>query len=84
MEFAFTEQGWEDYMYWQNRDKKILKKINALLKDIERHPFLGIGAPEPLKYALSGNWSRRITLEHRLVYIVRDNQIRIIQCRFHY
>lgn len=84
MDFAFTDQGWEDYIYWQNTDKEILKKINSLLKDIKRNPFTGIGSPEPLKHSLSGYWSRRITLEHRLVYTVDDKRIRITQCRLHY
>ncbi|MEQ9307073.1 MAG: Txe/YoeB family addiction module toxin [Marinoscillum sp.] len=84
MEVVFLDQGWEDYLYWQNQDKKILKKINNLLKDIDRHPFEGIGSPEPLKHDLSGYWSRRITLEHRLVYRVLEGQIRVIQCRYHY
>ncbi|NEN25735.1 Txe/YoeB family addiction module toxin [Cryomorpha ignava] len=71
-------------MYWQNHDKRILKKNNTLLKDVKRQPFAGIASPEPLKHSLSGNWLRRITMEHRLVYLVRDDQIRITQCRFHY
>lgn len=84
MEVVFLDQGWEDYLYWQSHDKKILKKINNLIKDIKRTPFEGIGSPEALKHALSGYWSRRITLEHRLVYRVIDNQVRILQCRYHY
>lgn len=84
MDFVFAAQGWEDYLYWQSHDKKILKKINVLLKDIKRTPFEGIGSPEPLRHSLSGYWSRRITLEHRLVYTVGDDQIRIMQCRYHY
>jgi toxin YoeB len=84
MEVLFLDQGWEDYLYWQSHDKKILVKINSLLKDISRNPFSGLGAPEPLKHDLSGYWSRRITLEHRLVYRVHDRQIRVIQCRYHY
>jgi toxin YoeB len=78
------DQAWEDYLYWQSHDKKVLKKINSLLKDIHRDPFKGIGSPEPLKHNLSGYWSRRITLEHRLVYRVIDKQIRVVQCRYHY
>lgn len=84
MEIVFLEQGWEDYLYWQDKDKKILKKINSLLKDIARDPFNGIGSPEPLKHELSGYWSRRITLEHRIVYRVHQGQIRVLQCRYHY
>ncbi len=71
-------------MYWQNTDKQILKKINQLIKDIKKEPFEGIGKPEPLKYELSGFWSRRISDEHRLVYEVSDNYIAIVSCRFHY
>ena len=84
MDIVFLDQGWEDYLYWQGQDKKVLKKINELIKAIERDPFKGIGSPEPLKHGLSGYWSRRITLEHRFVYRVYNNQIRIIQCRYHY
>ena len=71
-------------MYWQNTDKQILKKINQLIKDIKREPFEGIGKPEPLKYELSGFWSRRISDEHRLVYEVSESYIAIVSCRFHY
>ena len=84
MDVVFIDQGWEDYLYWQIHDKKILKKINTLLRDINRDPFNGIGSPEPLKHDLAGYWSRRITLEHRLVYRMLDGQIRVIQCRYHY
>lgn len=84
MEVVFIDQGWEDYLYWQIHDKKILKKINTLLRDINRDPFNGIGSPEPLKHDLAGYWSRRITLEHRLVYRMLAGQIRVIQCRYHY
>jgi len=81
---AFTKQGWEDYQYWQNRERKILIRINDLIKDIMRSPFSGIGKPEPLRGNLSGYWSRRVNLEHRLVYGVRDSQVVILQCRYHY
>jgi len=81
---TFSNQAWGDYLYWQNQDKKVLKRINLLIKDISRDPFKGLGEPEPLKYNWSGYWSRRITLEHRLVYKVVDNEIRIAQCRYHY
>jgi len=84
MQVVFLDQGWEDYLYWQNHDRKVLKKINKLLKDIDRDPFRGIGSPEPLKHDLSGYWSRRITLEHRLVYRMNSGEIRVIQCRYHY
>ncbi len=81
---TFTPQAWEDYLYWQSHDKQLLKKINQLIKDCQRNPFDGIGKPEPLKRDLSGAWSRRITEEHRLVYIVTDDELRISNCRFHY
>lgn len=84
MEVVFLDQGWEDYLYWQNNDKKILKKINTLLKDIYRNPYEGLGSPEALKHNLSGYWSRRITLEHRIVYRMLNGQIRVVQCRYHY
>ena len=84
MRITFTEISWEDYTYWQNTDKKILKRINMLLKETLRHPFEGVGKPEALKGNLSGYWSRRIDREHRLVYGVEDNEIIIIQCRYHY
>jgi toxin YoeB len=84
MKISFQDDGWEDYLYWQQQDKKILKRINTLLKDISRQPFEGIGKPEPLKYTLSGYWSRRINDEHRLVYTVKNKQIIVIQCRYHY
>lgn len=81
---TFTSDAWDDYLYWQNIAKKKLKKINSLIKDIYRSPFTGEGKPEGLKGSLSGYWSRRIDSEHRLVYKVLDNQIIIIQCRYHY
>lgn len=84
MNLIFSDKAWEEYMYWQNTDKQILKKINQLIKDIKREPFEGVGKPEPLKYELSGFWSRRISDEHRLVYEVSDNYIAIVSCRFHY
>lgn len=80
----FADQAWDDYMHWQANDQKIVKRINLLIKDIKREPFSGIGEPEPLKYNWSGYWSRRITLEHRLVYKVTDQMILIAQCRYHY
>ena len=84
MILSFADDAWSDYLYWQQQDKKILKKINRLIKEIERDPFEGIGEPEPLKYNWSSYWSRRITIEHRLVYKVLDEQILIAQCRYHY
>jgi|TARA_R100001509_G_scaffold8272_1_gene4687 toxin YoeB len=80
----FAEKAWEDYLYWQRTDKKLVKRINALIKDITREPFEGIGKPEPLKHALSGYWSRRINDEHRIVYKVQDNSLLIAQLRYHY
>ncbi|MGN1350768.1 MAG: Txe/YoeB family addiction module toxin [Anaerovoracaceae bacterium] len=76
--------AWEDYLYWQGQDKKILKRINQLVKDIGRSPFEGIGKPEPLKGNLAGFWSRRIDEEHRLVYAVEDERVLIFSCRGHY
>ncbi len=76
--------AWEDYLYWQKNDRKILRKLNELIKETIREPFSGIGKPEPLKHALDGYWSRRITREHRLVYKVNNNGIHIVQCRYHY
>jgi toxin YoeB len=81
---AWAETAWEDYLYWQSHDKKVLKRINTLIKEISRQPFTGIGDPEPLKHHWSGYWSRRIDLEHRLVYKVSDGEIVIVQCRYHY
>jgi toxin YoeB len=84
MIIAWAEKGWEDYLYWQAADKKILNRINALIKDIKRSPFKGIGDPEPLKYNWSSYWSRRINKEHRLVYKYEKDTIIIVQCRYHY
>lgn len=84
MKLVFAEKAWEDYLYWQSTDKKVLKRVNTLIKDIKRSPFKGIGDPEPLKYNWSGFWSRRITKEHRMVYAVEKDSILIAQCRFHY
>ena len=84
MKLIFSEHAWNDYFYWQKTDKKILKRINAVVKDIQRSPFDGIGKPEPLKHALSGYWSRRINDEHRLVYKISDESILIAQLRYHY
>ena len=84
MKLIFSEQAWEDYLYWQKTDKKLLERINTLIKDISRSPFEGIGKPEPLKNALSGYWSRRINDEHRIVYKLSDGSVLIAQLRFHY
>ena len=84
MELVWQTHAWEDYLYWQETDKKILLKINELIKDCLRNPFKGIGKPEPLKGQYKGFWSRRITDEHRLVYAMKDKQLHILQGRFHY
>jgi toxin YoeB len=84
MKILFAEKAWEDYLYWQQTDKKILKRINLLIRDIQRQPFDGIGKPEPLKFNLAGYWSRRIDEEHRLVYKVQGDTMSIAQCRYHY
>ena len=84
MQLAWDDAAWEDYLYWQQNDKKLLGRINELIKDTLRSPFKGIGKPEPLKGNLAGCWSRRINDEHRLVYCIKDKQIIILQCRFHY
>jgi toxin YoeB len=84
MTLVFVDESWEDYLYWKKTDKNKLKRINELIKDISRHPFEDIGNPEPLKYKYSGFWSRRIDSEHRLIYQVRDSDILIAKCRFHY
>jgi toxin YoeB len=84
MILSWAETAWEDYLYWQKTDKKILQRINKLIKDTKRQPFEGIGDPEPLKHNWTGYWSRRINKEHRLVYKVTDNTLYIAQCRYHY
>ena len=84
MLLTFTDSAWDDYLYWQKTDKKILKKINDLIKDIKRHPYEGLGKPEPLRHDYAGYWSRRIDKENRLVYFVNKESISIIKCRYHY
>ncbi|MFN8430174.1 MAG: Txe/YoeB family addiction module toxin [Spirosomataceae bacterium] len=84
MKILFLDDAWEDYLYWQSTDKSMLKKVNSLIKEIERTPFEGSGKPEPLKHNLNGCLSRRINLEHRLVYKVEDDAIIVLQCRYHY
>ena len=84
MQKLWTDDAWDDYFYWQTNDKKILKRINELVKDIERNGHVGIGKPEPLKYDLSGWWSRHIDDTHRLIYRIEDDKIKITHCRTHY
>ncbi len=84
MKLIFSENAWEDYLYWQNTDKKKLKRVNHLIKDIQRNKYDGIGKPEPLKHSLFGYWSRRISNEHRIVYKIENSTILIVQLRYHY
>lgn len=84
MKYVFVDESWEDYLYWQKTNKKYVKKINDLLIEISRNPFSGIGKPEPLKHKYKGFWSRRIDSEHRLIYTVKNDDILIAKCRFHY
>ena len=84
MNISWTDESWDEYLYWQSKDKKVLKKINSLIKDIKRSPYEGVGKPEPLKHELAGCYSRRITDEHRLVYEVNEYNIIVIGCRYHY
>lgn len=80
----FHPNAWEDYLYWQQHDKQILKRLNQLIKDVLRSPFEGIGKPEPLKYELKGCWSRRIDQEHRLIYLMEKDELHLLACRHHY
>lgn len=84
MRLVWTAEAWGDYLYWQTSDKKMLKRVNQLLRDTLRDPFEGIGKPEPLKFGADGAWSRRITQEHRLVYMLVDGDLVILQVRYHY
>ena len=84
MKYIFVDESWEDYQYWLKTDKKIIARINYLLKEISRTPYSGAGKPEPLKYKYKGFWSRRITDEHRLIYQIKDEELLIVKCRFHY
>jgi toxin YoeB len=84
MILSWAETAWEDYLYWQATDKKILKRINTLITDIKQHPFSGLGDPEPLRHNWTGYWSRRIDREHRIVYKATEDAIFIAQCRYHY
>jgi len=84
VKIIFSTQSWEDYLYWQRTDKRILKRINGLIKDIRREPYKGKGKPEPLRHALSGYWSRRINEQHRIVYKIKEDSLFIAQLRYHY
>jgi toxin YoeB len=84
MKLIFSEGAWEDYLYWQQQDRRMVERINKLIKEAQREPFAGIGKPEPLKHALAGYWSRRITDEHRMVYKVDGDSMLIAQLRYHY
>ena len=84
MKLIFSENAWDDYLYWQKIDQKIMKRINTLIREIQRSPFDGIGKPEPLKHDFSGYWSRRIYDEHRIIYKIEKNSVLIVQLRYHY
>ena len=84
MKKTFSDRAWEDYLYWQKNDKRMLKKVNELIKDIDRNQYEGIGKPEALKHSLSGYWSKRINEEHRLIYRIIDDEMYIAQIRYHY
>lgn len=84
MKLIFSEHAWEDYLHWQQTDRKMLARINTLIREIQRRPFQGIGKPEPLRHGLAGYWSRRINDEHRLVYKVTEDALLIAQLRYHY
>ena len=83
MKLVFADEAWEDYLYWQKQDRQMVERINRLMRETQRDPFAGIGKPEPLKHALSGFWSRRITDEHRMVYRCSGDALEIVQLRFH-
>jgi toxin YoeB len=84
VKLTFSDEAWEDYLHWQKQDRKMVERINKLIKEVQRDPFVGVGKPEPLKHALSGFWSRRITDEHRMVYRVTEDALEIAQLSFHY
>ena len=84
MKLIFSDAAWEDYLYWQQQDRRMAERINKLIKETQREPFSGIGKPEPLKHALAGYWSRRITDEHRMVYRIEGDSILLAQLRYHY
>jgi toxin YoeB len=84
VKLIFADEAWEDYLYWQKQDKKMLERINKLIAEVKREPFSGVGKPEPLKHALSGYWSRRINDEQRMVYRIEADALLLAQLRFHY
>ena len=84
MKLIFSDEAWDDYWYWQKQDRKMVERINKLIQEVKREPFSGLGKPEPLKHALSGFWSRRITDEHRMVYRVEGAALLLAQLRYHY
>ena len=84
MRLIFADSAWDDYLYWQQHDKRLLERINRLIRETQREPYTGLGKPEPLKHALSGFWSRRITGEHRMVYKVEGDALLLAQLRYHY
>lgn len=84
MKLVFSDEAWEDYLYWQKQDRKMVERINKLIQEVKRDPFSGVGKPEPLRHALAGFWSRRITDEHRMVYRVEGTSLQIAQLRYHY
>lgn len=84
MQLIFADTAWDDYLYWQQHDKRLLERISLLIRETQREPYTGFGKPEPLKHALSGFWSRRITEEHRMVYKVEGDALLLAQLRYHY
>ncbi len=84
MKLIFSDEAWDDYLYWQKQDRKMVERINKLIQEVKREPFSGIGKPEPLKHALAGFWSRRITDEHRMVYRIEGDLLQLAQLRYHY
>ena len=84
MKLLFAREAWEDYLYWQKQDRRMVERINQLIRETQREPFSGLGKPEPLKHALAGYWSRRITEEHRMVYKIEGDALLIAQLRYHY
>lgn len=84
MRLIFSDEAWEDYLFWQKQDRPMVDRINKLIKETSREPFAGVGKPEPLKHALAGYWSRRLTDEHRMVYKVSEDALWIVQLRYHY